>query len=1054
MRRLISLLIGAVLLALAGVLSRPAAPSVAAPPAAALQNTDWGTITAGLDANGRWEVVLENSQIRVRYGYYQEGSAPPQTAMLDFILKQNRNGNPISIDQAGNQAGRYLDATTSTQRGLMVNAWVKYDGPDRKTVRLFWDNLDSVDVMVQDVSLYPDSRHLRIDYLKYGVNVVDKGMPGGQSTGTYEIYGNACWLDCAAPLGYLLYPESYYNRAEVRPSTGQPDPSNGGSLRYNAFNTSIGYFIASIYRPSSGIGYGRVMPVSAIDIIKLLQITSQGATVPHGFEWFPYYPKVHQSYTGYLFALNNAPAELAPYGQELADIDGQNKYTLRVPVVGQGMVTKSFDTQDYAYGTVVTLTATPAPGYSFANWSGGLSGTNNPAAVTLNGSRVVTATFTLNPYTLTTNVVGNGAVAASPDLPRYKSGQTVTLTATAGPGYTFAGWSGDVTGSANPVIVTMTADRNVTATFTQDVPPSPAPANWWAGGRRFRVAVQAGAAGTERYDKPAEAQLNFTTLLAALGRSGPLDLNSLRVVEVDALGAILDDAVPFQFDPDADFDAATKARGTLVFLLTGVTPADSTRTFHVYFDMVGNGPFTPLAIPAQVVATAGLTHDLEHTVRVQTRAGTYYYHTVGAAFTGLEDVEGIDWISYRPLGGASGEYRGVPNFSDDVAHPGGAGAATTIASQGPLKTVLSSTSKDGQWAFQWAIYPTYATLTVNQIGGGYWFLYEGTPYGQLNKNRDYFVLSDGVKRYVGDASVRTWNADIPNEEWVYFGDDVTPRVLFAAQHADDNLADTFWQMNNAMTVFGFGRSGNDPCTPCQPLLSQAPNRFTIGLVEDAAQAPQTLRSAYRDLTLAVGAPETVLVNQPPVLTPIGNKEVFNGSTLSFTLSATDGDGQTLTYSASGLPAGATLNPTTGAFSWTPTLAQVGAHPVTFSVSDSLEADSEIVTLTVGNRPPVLNPVGNRTVTLGQTLEFQLTASDADNNTLTYLTAGLPAGATLNPATGAFSWTPSAGQVGQHTVSFTVSDSLLTDGETIQITVVEVPVTGDNKIFLPVVTRGP
>jgi uncharacterized repeat protein (TIGR02543 family) len=69
-------------------------------------------------------------------------------------------------------------------------------------------------------------------------------------------------------------------------------------------------------------------------------------------------------------------------------------------------------------------------------------------------------------FTLTTSVGGSGTVSRSPNSATYASGSTVTLTATPAAGFTFSGWSGDATGSTNPLAVVMTANKTVTATFT------------------------------------------------------------------------------------------------------------------------------------------------------------------------------------------------------------------------------------------------------------------------------------------------------------------------------------------------------------------------------------------------------------------------------------------------------------------------------------------------------------------------------------------------------------------------------------------------------------
>jgi hypothetical protein len=94
--------------------------------------------------------------------------------------------------------------------------------------------------------------------------------------------------------------------------------------------------------------------------------------------------------------------------------------------------------------------------YAVAN-----DGSTNTTSATWN----FTTTATPLVYTLTTNVVGTGTVTKNPDATSYTSGSVVTLTATPGTGYVFSSWSGDLSGSTNPMPITMNANRVVTATF-------------------------------------------------------------------------------------------------------------------------------------------------------------------------------------------------------------------------------------------------------------------------------------------------------------------------------------------------------------------------------------------------------------------------------------------------------------------------------------------------------------------------------------------------------------------------------------------------------------
>ncbi|MGH7492998.1 MAG: InlB B-repeat-containing protein [bacterium] len=149
------------------------------------------------------------------------------------------------------------------------------------------------------------------------------------------------------------------------------------------------------------------------------------------------------------------------------------QYTLVVNTVGSGIVALNPPGGIYDAGTVVTLTANPAAGWQFNGWSDDLTGSTNPATITMNANKHVTATFTQLPatqYTMTVNSVGSGSVALNPPGGIYNEGTVVTLTATPASGWQFSGWSGDLPGSTNPATITIDANKNVTATFTVSGP--------------------------------------------------------------------------------------------------------------------------------------------------------------------------------------------------------------------------------------------------------------------------------------------------------------------------------------------------------------------------------------------------------------------------------------------------------------------------------------------------------------------------------------------------------------------------------------------------------
>ncbi len=149
----------------------------------------------------------------------------------------------------------------------------------------------------------------------------------------------------------------------------------------------------------------------------------------------------------------------------------QTTYSLTTSVSpgGSGTVTKNPDYQSYPAGTRLTLTANAANGYTFNNWSGDISGSQNPKSITVNGNMSVTANFTQSEYTLTTSVSpsGAGSVSKDPDQAHYHYGDVVALTASPTSGYYFYYWSGSLGGSQNPKDITMTGNAAVTANFYQ-----------------------------------------------------------------------------------------------------------------------------------------------------------------------------------------------------------------------------------------------------------------------------------------------------------------------------------------------------------------------------------------------------------------------------------------------------------------------------------------------------------------------------------------------------------------------------------------------------------
>src|SRR5205085_4933481 len=117
----------------------------------------------------------------------------------------------------------------------------------------------------------------------------------------------------------------------------------------------------------------------------------------------------------------------------------------------------------------------------------------------------------------------------------------------------------------------------------------------------------------------------------------------------------------------------------------------------------------------------------------------------------------------------------------------------------------------------------------------FWFLYEGTPGGQLDAGGDFVIRPDGTKTTLDQP----WSARVP---WVCFGAKGTPVGFFCVNHQEPEPAQTdsyvswpFEKDKNGsfqdMTVFGFGRKGYKELVKHVPDLTGLPARYSVGFVE-------------------------------------------------------------------------------------------------------------------------------------------------------------------------------------------------------------------------------
>jgi hypothetical protein len=143
------------------------------------------------------------------------------------------------------------------------------------------------------------------------------------------------------------------------------------------------------------------------------------------------------------------------------------KFTVSFSAGEGGSVSTSGGTYDK--GTKVSVTATPEGEFVFDKWSDG--NTDNPREITVSSNLSLSASFVKKKYALSVTVEGEGTVEeeiivqGSTSSTEYNSGTTVKLTATPSDEWVFSGWSGDIESTDNPIEVTVSEAKSITATF-------------------------------------------------------------------------------------------------------------------------------------------------------------------------------------------------------------------------------------------------------------------------------------------------------------------------------------------------------------------------------------------------------------------------------------------------------------------------------------------------------------------------------------------------------------------------------------------------------------
>ena len=232
---------------------------------------------------------------------------------------------------------------------------------------------------------------------------------------------------------------------------------------------------------------------------------------------------------------------------------------------------------------------------------------------------------------------------------------------------------------------------------------------------------------------------------------------------------------------------------------------------------------------------------------------------------------------------------------------------------------------------------------------------------------------------------------------------------------DPNGSPLSYWLDAAPAGMALSSTGLLTCTPTSDQIgfSQVTIAVTDGL---GGQASQT----YSLAVVASAADRPPVITSTPATNPI---PVFDN--YQYQVVATDPDGDALTYSLDNSPAGMSLDPSAGLFTWTPNQSQTGSFPITLNVSDGRGGVvQQTFTLTVvaagsaTDHAPTISSEPTQPAVVGQTWQYQVVASDPDDDALSYSLTTAPTGMAIS-ATGLVTWT--AASSGSNPVAISVSD---------------------------------
>jgi outer membrane protein assembly factor BamB len=252
-------------------------------------------------------------------------------------------------------------------------------------------------------------------------------------------------------------------------------------------------------------------------------------------------------------------------------------------------------------------------------------------------------------------------------------------------------------------------------------------------------------------------------------------------------------------------------------------------------------------------------------------------------------------------------------------------AAPTIAADGTIYIGVGSANNPRFYSISPQGTTNWIFTTGNRIRSSATLGPDGTIYFGCDDGKLYALHPNGTGKWTFTAGTPIGSSPaIAADGTIYFGGNN------GKLYAVDSNGNELWTFQTGDYIFASPAIGPDGSI----YVASADGKLYV--LRGCSPPAVSDWPMFRQNMARTGRAAAIITNRPPVLAPVGDYSVTAGSTFTFQTSATDPDaGQQITYDLGiGAPAGASIDPMTGAFAWAPSNTAAGTHSITVVATDN------------------------------------------------------------------------------------------------------------------------